>query len=178
MRLRKQIPITTASAAPDSGGEVHVRVFVPPYSPLNNARASSAIGAIVPSLPGFEGPYWRRRASDSVRCAWRATDRRCLDAFWLRTAAQCSGHRVCSHFSASPFEGTASAHSPLSASSSMEAFLRSSWSPIHDRLSALIEICVLHNHLLADIFTVTVESFHLCRENPQQLRRAIDIDFH
>jgi hypothetical protein len=91
MRLPKQIPITTASAAPDSVGEAHVPVFVPPYVPQNTTRASSASGAIVPNPPGCEGRYWRRRASDSGRSSWRAPDMPCHDGSSPRTAAPCSG---------------------------------------------------------------------------------------
>ena len=100
-------PIKFASVAPDSVGQAHVRVFVPPYLLKNTARVSNASAAILPSPPGYEGPYWRPRASDIGRYALRAPDMPCHDASWLRTSERCSGHLADSHFSTIPFEASA-----------------------------------------------------------------------
>ena len=68
--------VTIASVAPDSVVEGHVRVFVPPCLLKNTARVSNASAAISPNPPGYEGPYWRPRASDIGRYAWRVPDMR------------------------------------------------------------------------------------------------------
>jgi hypothetical protein len=61
--------LTIASVAPDSLGQVRVRVFVPLCLLKNTARASNVSAAILPNPPGYEGLYWRRRASDIGRYA-------------------------------------------------------------------------------------------------------------
>ena len=99
--------VTIASVAPDSVVEGHVRVFVPPCLLKNTARVSNASAAILPNPPGYEGPYWRPRASDIDHYALRAPDMPCHDASWLRTSERCSGHLADSHSSASPFEAAA-----------------------------------------------------------------------
>jgi hypothetical protein len=48
----------------------------------------------------------------------------------------------------------------------------------NDCLTALIDIHVPHDHLLADFSAVAVQSFHLRRESPQQFGSAIDVGIH
>jgi hypothetical protein len=48
----------------------------------------------------------------------------------------------------------------------------------NDRLTALIDIYVPDDHLLADLSTVAVQSLHLSRESSQQFRGAMDIRIH
>jgi len=99
--------VTIALVAPDSVAEAHVRVLVPPCLLKNTARASNASAATLPSPPGYEGPYWRPRASDIGRYALQAIDMPCHDVSWLRTSERCSGPLADSDFSTIPFEVSA-----------------------------------------------------------------------
>ena len=47
----------------------------------------------------------------------------------------------------------------------------------NDRLTALIDVYVPHDHRLADLSTVSVQSLHLRRESSQQFRGEMDVGF-
>jgi hypothetical protein len=47
-----------------------------------------------------------------------------------------------------------------------------------DRLTAINDIYISYNHLLAELPAVAVESFHLRRESSQQFRGSLDVEIH
>jgi hypothetical protein len=132
----------------------------------------------LPSPPEYEGPYWRPHASDIGRYALLAPDilpRRVLAPHLGAVFGSPGGFPFFSH----PFRA-----GDVSSFNFVCGIFRGSLSTTvmahgsNDRLTALIDIYVPHDHLLAALSAVAVQSLHLRRESSRQFRGAIDVGIH